>query len=75
MISVTRMNGSRFYINAEMILSVEATPDTVITLVNDRKLIVRDKAEEVVAYMMAYQQKIRQPFMPDAPSKKTLPGE
>ena len=48
MILVTRFNGSRFYINAERILSIEATPDTVITLQENIKLIVKEKPEEIV---------------------------
>ena len=34
MISVTRLNGKPFVINAELIRTVEENPDTVITLVN-----------------------------------------
>ena len=40
MILVTRLNGTTFYINAELIQSVEPTPDTVIALTNNVKVIV-----------------------------------
>lgn len=62
MISVTRMNGSRIYVNAELIQTVESTPDTIITLVNEKKLIVREKVDEVAHRMIEYQQKVHQPL-------------
>lgn len=63
MILVTRFNGSRFYINAERILSIEATPDTVITLQDNIKLIVKDKPEEIVKQVIEYQRLIHNPQM------------
>ncbi len=74
MISVTRINGTRIYINAELIQVVEETPDTVITLMNDRKLIVREKAEEVADRMVEYQRKVHQLVSADLPKKEILPG-
>lgn len=69
MISVTRLNGKRFYINCELIQMVENTPDTVITLTNDNKLIVRETAEEVAELIINYQRKVRQPFQQDNSEK------
>ncbi|GAX90531.1 flagellar FlbD family protein [Effusibacillus lacus] len=48
MIKVTRFNGSELTINATLIEVVEATPDTVITLVNNKKIVVREPVDEVV---------------------------
>lgn len=62
MILVTRLNGSKFYINAELIRSVESTPDTVITLQDDMKLIVKEPPEVVVERVVEYQRKLRIPF-------------
>ncbi len=62
MISVTRFNGSKLYINAELIQTVEGTPDTVITLTNKVVIIVKDKPEEVVDRMIAYQREVRKPL-------------
>jgi flagellar protein FlbD len=59
MILVTRLNGTQFYVNAELIQYIEPTPDTVITLTNNNKLIVKDKAQDVVEKVIEYQQKIR----------------
>ena len=58
MILVTRFDGSTFYINAELIRSLEHTPDTVITLASDYKIIVRDTAEQILERIIAYQQNV-----------------
>jgi uncharacterized protein YlzI (FlbEa/FlbD family) len=39
-------------------MSVEGTPDTVITLLNTSKFIVKDKPEEVIDRIMKYQRSI-----------------
>jgi flagellar protein FlbD len=54
MISVTRLNGSSYYLNALLIESVEETPDTRITLVNGKMFLVRETAEEVVQLIRQY---------------------
>ncbi|WP_138493971.1 flagellar FlbD family protein [Paenibacillus pinistramenti] len=58
MISVTRINGSPFWINAIMIEAVEETPDTYITLVTGKRLIVLEKAEEVLQKIQEYYKEI-----------------
>jgi flagellar protein FlbD len=58
MIYVTRLNGKIFYVNAELIQLVEATPDTVITLTNNVKYVVKDKVEDVVNRIIEYRRKI-----------------
>ena len=58
MISLTRFDGSRLTVNAEQIEFVEATPDTVITLLSGKKLIVRETADEVVDRIVLYRQRI-----------------
>ena len=37
MIEVTKLGGDEIIINAELIESIQATPDTVITLTTDKK--------------------------------------
>ena len=48
MISVTRLNGSEIVVNADLIETVHATSDTVITLVDGKKYVVQETTEEVV---------------------------
>ncbi len=47
MIRLTRLNGSDLWINALLIETVEATPDSVITMSNGHKYVVRDTPEEL----------------------------
>lgn len=58
MIRVTRMNGLEFYVNAEMIEHIEATPDTVVTLSNGRKFVLKDSVKEVVDKVITYRMSI-----------------
>ena len=48
MITVTRFNGGAFALNPDLIERVEETPDTVITLVDGAKYVVRESVEEIV---------------------------
>lgn len=47
MIEVTRINGSKFSINPDLIETMEETPDTVITLVNGHKYVVVEPIEDI----------------------------
>lgn len=57
MIHLTQMNGKKFVLNAEMIETIESTPNTVITLINGRKLIVLESVDEVVDKVIEYKKK------------------
>lgn len=54
MISVTRMNGQKITINAILIETVEAIPDTLITLTTGKKLIVLEEVNIVVNLVQNY---------------------
>lgn len=59
MIKLTKFNSDvnkkgEFILNAEIIETIEQTPDTVVTLMNGKKLIVEENMEEVVRRVMAY---------------------
>ncbi len=59
MIDVTRLNGKRFVVNAELIRYVESTPDTMITLINGDRFMVQETLEEVVSRAIEYGRQIR----------------
>ena len=59
MIPVTRPDGSTLLVNPDRIEVVEETPDTVLTLVDGRKLLIRERAADVAARFRAYQRDIR----------------
>ena len=59
MIKLTKFNSKtnkkgEFVLNAEIIETIEETPDTVVTLINGKKLIVDEPMDEVVRRVMAY---------------------
>ena len=55
MIKLTKFKSQdEFILNAELIETVEQTPDTVITLTNSKKLIVEEPMGEVVRRVMEY---------------------
>ena len=60
-IQLTRLNGQAIMVNADLIESVEPTPDTVITLVSGNKLIVRDSLEEIEQRVIGFKRKIYGP--------------
>ena len=58
MIRLTRLNGHVFVLNAEMIQEVEATPDTIVTLTNGQKIMIREPVDEVRDAVIAYKREI-----------------
>jgi len=58
MIKLTRFDGSEFAVNAELVKFVEATPDTIVTLTSDQKILVLESVDEVIAKVMEYKQRV-----------------
>jgi flagellar protein FlbD len=58
MIKVTRFNDSVLVVNAELIEFVEATPDTVVTLTNGKKILVKESVDEVIKKVLDYRHKV-----------------
>jgi len=58
MIEVSRLNNKGFIINCEWIETVEATPDTVITLTNGKKFVVAESVEDIIRKVVEYKQKV-----------------
>ena len=54
MIKLTRLNGEEVVINGDLIEIVDANPDTVITLINEHKFVVREKIDEVIEKVIEY---------------------
>ncbi len=59
MITVTRLDKRVIVLNAELIKMIEATPDTIITLVSGDTIIVRESVDEVVGRAIDYARQIR----------------
>ncbi|MDA8217880.1 MAG: flagellar FlbD family protein [Dehalococcoidales bacterium] len=54
MIRVTRMDGTTLFLNSDLIESVEATPDTVVRLTTQKRIIVRESPRRVVSLIIGY---------------------
>ena len=48
MIKVTRLNGSELVINSDLIEFVESLPDTIVSLVTGKKIIIREESDTVI---------------------------
>ena len=59
MITLTRLNGDHFVVNAEAIRFVEERPDTTLTLVGGERLIVAETMREVVERTIDYGRHLR----------------
>jgi flagellar protein FlbD len=62
MIALRRLNGQALMVNADLIESLESTPDTVVTLTSGNKLIVRDSPAEIADKIVEYKRKIHAPL-------------
>ena len=62
MITLTRLNGQAFVINAEKIRYVEETPDTVVCCDTGEKLMVKEGMQEVIRRAIEYARLIRKPI-------------
>jgi flagellar protein FlbD len=58
MIPLIRLDGSEVIVNAELIATVEKTPDTMLTLTTGHHILVKDKVEDIVAHVIEYRRKI-----------------
>lgn len=58
MIPLTRPDGTSILINPDRIEMVEETPDTVLTLADGKKLLVRETASEVASRFHYYQRSL-----------------
>lgn len=58
MIKLTKLNGAQFILNAELIETIEATPDTIVTLINGRKMMVKESIDDVVTKAVEYKKQL-----------------
>jgi flagellar protein FlbD len=55
MVTLHKLSGEEFSLNENLIETLEARPDTVITLMNDRKYIVKETVQEIAGLVAGYQ--------------------
>ena len=59
MIRLTHLTGKPFVVNADLVKFVEETPDTVITMRDGDRIVVSEKADEVVERAIHYSRSVR----------------
>lgn len=62
MIYLTRINGKVFTMNPDLIETAEATPDTVITLTNEKKYVVKESTEEIIERVTEFRRRCHPEF-------------
>ncbi|MBQ7539335.1 flagellar FlbD family protein [Treponema sp.] len=58
MIPVTKLDGSTYWINPHMIESMEQNPDLTVTFLSGKKIVVKDKPQELIDRIVSYRAKI-----------------
>ncbi|OGR42529.1 MAG: hypothetical protein A2X35_11975 [Elusimicrobia bacterium GWA2_61_42] len=54
MIKLEKLNGTIVVVNAELIETIEAAPDTVLNLATGNRFIVKDSVDSVIAKVVEY---------------------
>ena len=54
MITLTRLSGSAFVLNSDLIERIDATPDSVVTLIDGKKYVVAETLEEIIDLVRTY---------------------
>ena len=57
-IALTRLGGKELVVNADHVLTVEATPDTVIMLTTGSRVMVKESVDEVVDRVAAWKRRV-----------------
>ncbi len=58
MIEVTKLDGSKYWVNPHMIESMESTPDLTLSMLSGKKLVLKDSPSEVIDRIIQYRKKI-----------------
>ncbi len=58
MIALTRMDGAGLVVNADHILTLESTPDTLLLLTTGLHLMVREPLSDVVDKVAAWRRRV-----------------
>jgi flagellar protein FlbD len=58
MITLTKLNKAQIALNADLIQYIEETPDTVITMTNDDKVVVQEGMAEIIQKVVHFRRLI-----------------
>jgi|AGTN01.2.fsa_nt_gi Uncharacterized protein, possibly involved in motility len=72
MIKLHRLNGAEVVINAELIESIDAVPDTVINLYTNNRFVVKEPIDQVYKLILEYKHTIYTPAKESLDRLETL---
>ena len=58
MIQLTRLNNQPLVVNSDLIKTIEYAPDTVITLLNGEKIVVRETGDKILARIVEFRRRV-----------------
>jgi flagellar protein FlbD len=58
MITLTRLSGSVFVLNSDLIERIDSTPDSVVTLIDGKKYVVRETLDAIIAAVRVYRSEV-----------------
>jgi flagellar protein FlbD len=67
MIVLHRLNGQDVVVNAELIETLTPGPETIVQLATGNKVLVREKADEIVAKVVEYRKAVNASGRPANP--------
>lgn len=65
MIKVTKLDGREVVVSADLIEFLESTPETIISTTTGKKIVVKEKMEEVVRRIMDFRRRILSVVKPE----------
>jgi flagellar protein FlbD len=60
LIKVTRLNGTQYWLNPHQVETIENKPDTTITLLSGKKLVVKETPDIILSRIADYRHKLGQ---------------
>ncbi|MFN7182143.1 MAG: flagellar FlbD family protein [Planctomycetota bacterium] len=58
MLQLNKLNDQQIFVNADVILYIEQMPDTVLTLINKEKIIVKEEPKAIIQKFIEYKRMI-----------------
>jgi flagellar protein FlbD len=58
MITLTRLSGSVFVLNSDLIERIDSTPDSVVTLIDGKKYVVSESLDQIIDAVRAYRSEV-----------------
>ena len=58
MITLTRLSGSKFVLNSDLIERIDSTPDSVVTLIDGKKYVVCESLEDIIEAVRGYRSQV-----------------